>query len=169
MKIFQKKISILEIVFFIVFVIYLIFNIQTPSFFKGVVNTPLGIAFVLLFVLFVFLITNPILGILSLFVAYEFIRRSSMNYGSVPMIKYTPEQTVIDKQMKKMNEYLNNVDFPGVSTISSTPPPLVNPTLEEQMVSKMAPFGVSEKSTYVTTSFHPIMEDTHNASCNVNF
>lgn len=164
MKFFQKKITVLEIVFFVVFVIYLIFNIQTPTFLKGMVDTPLGIVFVLLFVLFVFLIVNPILGILSLFVAYEFIRRSSAIYGSVPMIKYTPEQTVIDKQMKQMNNYLNNVDFPSVSTVDVPKLPPVNPTLEEQIVSKMAPFGISEKSTYVTTSFHPIMENIHNAS-----
>jgi len=79
-----KKITTLEIVVFVLFVIYLVFQVQTPSFLMPYISSPLGIAVVLIITLCVFFYTNPVLGILSLFVAYELIRRSTTLIPTAP-------------------------------------------------------------------------------------
>lgn len=140
-----KKISTLEIFVFIVFVFYLVFQVQTPTFLMPFISSPFGIVFVMVVTLCVFFYTNPILGVLALFVAYEFIRRSTMVAGKVVTVKYTPTQIRKDLDMVAMN-----------------PPKEV--TLEEDVVATMAPLGVSEQAIYMMTSFKPAAENIHNAS-----
>jgi len=140
-----KNITALEIVAFVVFVFYLIFQVQTPTYLIPYISSPLGIAVVLLVTLCVFFYTNPVLGILALFVAYELVRRSTIVTGKVVTVKYTPTQIKKDKEMAAMN-----------------PPRDV--TLEEDVVAKMAPLGVSEPTSYMMTTFKPAAENIHNAS-----
>ena len=140
-----KKISALEILVFILFVIYLVFQIQTPSVLIPFISSPFGITIVLIITLLVFFYTNPILGVLSLFVAYEFIRRSMSVVGKVVTVKYTPTQMKKDMEMVAMN-----------------PPKVV--TLEEDIVSKMAPYGMSEPIKMELSSFKPVAENINNAS-----
>ena len=98
-----KKISTLEIFVFIVFVFYLVFQVQTPTFLMPYISSPFGIVFVLIITLCVFFYTNPVLGVLALFVAYELIRRSTMVSGKVVTVKYTPTQIRKDLDMIAMN------------------------------------------------------------------
>lgn len=140
-----KKISTLEILVFVLFVIYLVFQIQTPSVLIPFISSPFGITIVLIITLLVFFYTNPILGVLSLFVAYEFIRRSMSVVGKVVTVKYTPTQMKKDMEMVAMN-----------------PPKVV--TLEEDIVSKMAPYGMSEPIKMELSSFKPVAENINNAS-----
>lgn len=145
-----KKITTLEIVVFILFVIYLVFQIQTPSFLMPYISSPLGIVFVLIVTLCVFFYTNPVLGILSLFVAYEFIRRSTTLIPTAPgtkvvTVKYTPTQLRKDLEMAAMN-----------------PPKEVS--VEEEVIAQMAPIGVSAPISYMMTGFRPVAEDTQNAA-----
>ena len=140
-----KKISTLEIFVFIVFVFYLVFQVQTPTFLMPYISSPFGIVFVLIITLCVFFYTNPVLGVLALFVAYELIRRSTMVSGKVVTVKYTPTQIRKDLDMIAMN-----------------PPKEV--TLEEDVVASMAPLGISEQAAYMMTSFKPAAENIHNAS-----
>lgn len=145
-----KKITTLEIVVFVLFVIYLVFQVQTPSFLMPYISSPLGIAVVLIITLCVFFYTNPVLGILSLFVAYELIRRSTTLIPTAPgskvvTVKYTPTQLRKDLDMAAMN-----------------PPKEV--TVEEEVISQMAPVGVSAPISYVMTSFKPVAESTNNAA-----
>jgi hypothetical protein len=140
-----KKISTLEILVFVLFVIYLVFQIQTPSVLIPFISSPFGITIVLIITLLVFFFTNPILGVLSLFVAYEFIRRSMSVVGKVVTVKYTPTQMKKDMEMVAMN-----------------PPKVVS--LEEDIVSKMAPYGMSELIKMEPSSFKPVAENINNAS-----
>ena len=140
MKFDLKSISPLEILLFILFVVYIVFSIPTPFFLIPLLDSPLGLAIVIMTTLYLFLYTTPILGILSIFVAYEMLRRSSKVTGSTPILKYTPTQVKKDKYMKEMN------------------PPSHVLTLEEEIVKQMAPIGKSDPSTYIDTSYKPIAD-----------
>ena len=154
---FFKKFGALEIILLIVFVIYLIFNIQTPDILTGYINSPLGIVLILILALSLFFYINPVLGVLGLFVAFELIRRSNVitPIGKVNTIQYTPKQFEKDEEMIKMNS--NSVS--NVNPIINS-----NKTLEEEIVSQMAPLGVSEPAGYFSTSFRPVSENVHNAT-----
>ena len=140
MKFDLKSISPLEILLFILFVVYIVFSIPTPFFLIPLLDSPLGLAIVIMTTLYLFLYTTPILGILSIFVAYEMLRRSSKITGTTPIMKYTPTQVKKDKYMKEMN------------------PPTHILTLEEEIVKQMAPIGKSDPSTYIDTSYKPIAD-----------
>jgi hypothetical protein len=143
-----KSTSPLEIVLFILFVIYLVLPIHMPQSLAPWVDSPLGMITMFVITLYLFLYTNPILGILYIFVAYELIRRSSsaMNgsAGQTTYIQYAPSQRKRDSDLQEMN-------------------PVKSTSLEEDIVEKMAPVGYSDPSTYVNSSFKPIAEDIHSA------
>jgi hypothetical protein len=140
-----KSLSKLEIALLIVFIMYIVLPISTPTFLSGTIDSPLGMLTIFLVTLYLFFYTNPVLAIVYVFVAYELLRRSSMVTGRVAMIQYTPSQAKRDIQMKAMN------------------PPQVD-TLEEQVIQQMAPIGHSDPSTYVMSSYKPVAEDVGSAS-----
>jgi uncharacterized membrane protein (DUF485 family) len=116
---FTKSLSSLEIVTLVIFIIYVVFPFRTPQFLSGTVNTPIGLIIVLVVTLYLFFYTNPILGVVYIFVAYELLRRSSLakrGGNDSYMIKYTPDEATRKSNMIKMN-------------------PPVSHTLEEEIVS----------------------------------
>jgi hypothetical protein len=138
---FLKSISPLEIILFIVFVVYILFPIQTPDSLIPIINSSFGLALILITTLSVFFYTTPILAILAILVAYEIIRRSNVNsVVHKPVMNYTaPTQEKKDDKMMEMN-------------------PIKVETLEEEVVHQMAPVGKSDPSNYIETSYKPIAD-----------
>jgi len=141
-----KTASPLEIALFGLFIIYLVLPIETPAFIAPYVDSPIGMISIFIITLYLFLYTNPILGVLYIFVAFELLRRSMKvgNIGSTSYIQYSPSQYKRESDLKQMN--------PPKST-----------SLEEDVVAKMAPLGHSDSSAYIDDSFKPISENIHNA------
>jgi hypothetical protein len=137
----------LEKVLTVLFIVYLVMMVPTPDWFTPYINSPLGLVLLVILVLYLLFYTTPVLGVLSLFVAYELLRRSSvMPIAKVSIENRTPSQAKKDVQLKKMN--------PHPQTTS----------LEEEVVHKMAPIGVSESSQYVNSEFKPVAPSLIGAS-----
>jgi hypothetical protein len=142
---FTQSLSPLETATLIVFVIYIIFPFKTPFFLAGIINTPIGLLVALVLTLYLFFYTNPILGVVFIFVAYELIRRSSLvkiaasdNY----IIRSSASEAERSFEMKQMN-----------------PSPSV--TLEEDVIAKMAPAQVfNHTDTTLGVGFKPVIEKT---------
>jgi hypothetical protein len=137
-----KKVS--EIIFAIVLIIFLVLPLKIPHFFTMILESSLGMICLLMLSIGLFLYSNPYLAILFMFVIYELLRRSSRSIIYSQNIQYTPTEAKRDDEMRKMNE-------PRVIT------------LEEDMVSKMAPLESNDSSHYIDSTFKPVSEDTHNA------
>jgi len=133
-----KSASPLEIALFVLFVIYIVLPIETPDTIKPFIHSPLGLVGIFIITLYLFLYTNPILGILYIFVAFELIRRSTQagNVGTTSYIQYSPSQQRRDSDLKQMN-------------------PVMAASLEEDVVSKMAPLGHSDPAAFVDSGFKP--------------
>jgi hypothetical protein len=140
-----RSLSKYEATLLVLFIIYLIFDIQPPDMFAAIIDTPLGMVFVLLLTLMNFMKSNVILGVVGLFVAYEVVRRSARVNNRVPMTMYTPSQMNKDIELIQMN-------------------PPQDKTLEEEMVDKMAPVGNSSLITYTMSEYKPVATEIHNAS-----
>lgn len=137
---FLKSVSTLEIILFIVFVVYLVFQIPTPGFLIPVIDSPLGLGIVVVTTIYVFFYTTPILAILSVLVAYELLRRSSVISSteySYPIAPYLPTQHKKDVIIKQMN-------------------PVKKVTLEEEVIQVMAPLGTNDPATFVETSYQTL-------------
>jgi hypothetical protein len=139
------SLSAIEIGILILFVIYLVFDIYPTDSMAKYIDTPIGMGATLIVTLYMFMTFSPILGVISLFVAYEVVRRSARINNRVAMIQYTPTQERKNVELAEMN-------------------PPQSATLEEEMVNSMAPIGKSSMISYQTSEFKPIAEDSHGAS-----
>jgi len=137
---FQFSASPLEVILFVLFVAYLVFQPSTPPVLTPFVDNLFGTIVVISIALYMFLYMHPVLGVLGIFVAYELIRRTSTK--TVAMIQYSPEQPTKDMAMKRMN-------------------PPKERTLEEAMVAKMAPIS---DGGVVVTDYLPVADDVRGAS-----
>jgi len=141
----MKTFSLKEIILFVLFILYVVFEIPTPELIASYVDTPVGMIVVLFLCLYSFMFFHPLLGIVALFVGYELVRRSAKVNNRVPMILYTPTQAKKDAEMAAMQ-------------------PPKEKTLEEEMVEQMAPIGKSSMITYTVSDYKPIADDTHGAT-----
>lgn len=136
----MNSISPLEVVLFVIFILYLVFPVPTPCILKPYINSNIGMAMVIIMTLYLLLYTTPILGILTVFVGYELLRRSGSIKKSrnVSFVKTTPSQQRKDSEMTRMN-----------------PPKQLS--LEEEVINQNAPVGKSVfPDTYIDSLFKPV-------------
>lgn len=138
-----KKEHMGELILVILFIIYLIMGYKTPEPVANFIDTLVGKVTIFLIVIYLFLHTNPILAVLSLFVAFDLMRRSSLATGTQAIIRYTPSEE------KKTSQFTAFNQFPY--------------TLEQEVVSKMAPI-IKTGSTLTPASYKPLLENLHDAS-----
>jgi hypothetical protein len=126
----------------VVFIMYLLLNVQTPKMLAGLIDNLVGNAVVVLVALYVLMNYNPVVGALGLVVAYELIRRSGLYSGTHSIINY------LQPEKLKFNEFADFNNFPV--------------SLEEDVVSKMAPLIVNSDPPY--SEFTPVLDDLHDAA-----
>jgi hypothetical protein len=137
--------SALDYTLIVLFLFFIVFKIEIPEFLAKWIDSPIGMTVIFVFAIYMFFYTNPVLGVLALIVAYELLRRSSKKTGNYGIRQYLPSQQKRDIQLKKMN-------------------PAKTTTLEEEVISKMAPIGVSDPGMDILTTFKPAAEPIHNAT-----
>ena len=138
-----KKQHMGELLLSILFIIYLIMWYKTPDPVANAVDTMVGKIVILMLVVYLFMHSNTILAVLSLFVAFDLIRRSSAVTGIDALRQYEPTEIKKSSQFTALNQ------FPY--------------TLEQEVVKKMAPI-VQGGSSMSKASYSPILEDLHDAS-----
>jgi len=138
-----KKDKMGEHLLMLLFIIYLIMGYKTPESVANAVDTLAGKIVLLVIVIALFLYTNPLLAVLSLFVAFDLIRRSSKTTGLDALQKYQPSEVKRQTQFSAYNQ------FPY--------------TLEQEVVKKMAPI-VHNGSSLTKPSYKPYIENLHDAS-----
>ena len=120
----------------VIFIIYLILGYNTPLPIAKLVDTVPGKIIVIVFAIILFAMSNPILGVVGLFVAFDLIRRSNLATGSYGIQHYLPDEESKMAKISSFNEY-----------------PV---TLEQEMVAKMVPVinknNLSTKSTYTSST-----------------
>ena len=127
---------------FILFVIYIIFNVQTPDPLANIIDSTLG--YVIIIALFAFMAVNlhPLVTLVGIFAIYLLFKRSSIATGSLAMSKFLPTESLKSQHLSAFNQ------FPV--------------TLEEEVVQKMAPLQAGPSMG--PKSFSPILNDLHDAS-----
>jgi hypothetical protein len=97
-------------------------------------------ATVIVMTIYMLLYTTPILGILTVFVTYELLRRSCAGglNRTVSLVKQTPSQPKKDKEMARMN-------------------PAKVLSLEEEIINKNSPIGKGGfAEAYIESIFKPV-------------
>ena len=137
---FSRGLSKIEIALFVIFIVYLAYPFQTPRYIAPMIGNPLGLMIMFVVVVFLFFYTNPLLGVLYIFVAYELIRRSALMTNTPTIIKNTPSEMKRTHDMVKMN-------------------PAKERTLEEEVIANMVPARVAPFEAVVSdSSFQPVAD-----------
>lgn len=125
------------------FIAYSVLDIKTPSFLADLVSSKLGSLVVMLIAFSLFLYVHPIVAILGIVAAYELIKRSMIQNGSSDSFtQYLPS---FDSQCPDLNAFNQFA-----------------PTLEQEMVNKMAPLVGPQASPNAT--FKPNVDGDHDAA-----
>ena len=120
-----------EMVLLVVLVIYIMFDIQTPTLMAEYADTVYGNIIIVILALTLFLSTHPVIGILGLFAAYELVQRSKHNASgpssfSALIHQVAPGETYRAKYMEttqvSYNNDLENALVAQVPMLSSQPP-----------------------------------------------
>ena len=138
-----KKEHMGQLLLAIIFIIYLIMGYKTPEPVANVVDTVIGKVVLFIVVITMFTHGNPILAVLSLFVAFDLIRRSSVATGIDALHKYLPTEH------KKFSQFTAFNQFPY--------------TLEQEVVKKMAPI-IQSGSSLTKATYMPLLENLYDAS-----
>lgn len=143
-----KSITPLELLLFIVFVVYIVLPIQTPDIMVDYVDTPLGYLTMFVITVYLFNYTTPLLGILYIFVAYELITRTAKARRSpnVDVVSYE------SSAQKKKDVILAQLNPPAAET------------LEEEIVAKMGPTTTISDEIPNADSFQPNLQSMPGAS-----
>ena len=141
-QLFEKK-HLKDMMLVLVFSIYLIMGYPTPEPVATVVDTLLGKLVIMIVVVSLFVYANPVVAVLSLLVAFDLMRRSSMSTGIDALSRYAPTER------KKMSQFTAFNQFPY--------------TLEQEVVKKMAPI-LKGGYTMSKATYKPTLEQQHNAS-----
>lgn len=138
-----KKENMGELTLVILFIIYLIMGYKTPEPIASMIDSIIGKIVILIIVIYMFMNTNPILAVLSLFVAFDLIRRSSLATGIDALQRFSPTEE------KKASQFTAFNQFPY--------------TLEQEVVKKMAPI-VQTGSSLNKPSYKPLLDNLYDAS-----
>ena len=155
-----KRLTTVEIVVAVIFILYIVLPIQTPSAMVPVIHSNLGLIVIFMIVLYLFIFGNPILAVLYLGVAYLLMRRqpAASSVGRAPL----------SKTMSKSDKppTVPNIPIPENSHMPKTPvtqQPARGRTLEEDVVANMAPVG-RNSGIVNTSSFKPVASNTSGAA-----
>lgn len=137
-----EKRNMSQLVLVILFIIYLLMGFKTPDSIATMIDSTVGKIAVAMFALLLFAYSNPILGVLGIFVAYQLVRGASIKTGMAALEEYYPTEE------KKWSPFTPAHQFPY--------------TLEQEMVKKMAPQKFN--TNYVKATYKPTLEDTYDAA-----
>ena len=140
---FKKK-NMGELLLGILFIVYLIMGYKPPAALANVIDSTYGKVIVVLVALILFANSNPILGVLGFFIAYNLISKSEIVTGTYGLNNYMPTE---EKKYSSLTMYNQ---FPY--------------TLEQEVVKKMAPLNKADTSGSNTYSFNPVLDDLHDAA-----
>jgi hypothetical protein len=124
------------------FLIYIIFQVQTPHSLALLIDNFYGTIVIIFLALSLFAAVNPIIAVLGLVAAVELLRRSKMSTGTGELTKQLPAENQRTFDMMAENQF-----------------PM---TLEEEMVAKRAP--LVDGTVSGSASYKPVLEDDNNAT-----
>jgi predicted membrane protein len=179
-----KKFSVPEILLLIFFIIYILFPIGTPQSLKYAIHSPIGMIFIFAISVSLFVYTNPTLGIMSIFVAYELLRRSAIgknNYNTPDVKSFGKQSNQVEQnpiQFDQLYQQQHVTDsFSDINILDShsplsipverseeSPHSFAFQTLEEEVIQQRAPVGHSDPLKLVDSSFLPVASDVKQAS-----
>ena len=145
-----KKLGVFDIILLALFVIYVVFPVPTPQWLVPSIDSPIGMLVMFAVAVSLFVYRSPILGVLFIFVAYELLRRNHYIPPASPIVAET-QYSANRVPQKIPNQAEKNAELRSLNTPMSA-------SLEEEIVAKESPIGVSQLPTGLETTFSPVSD-----------
>jgi len=169
----------MEIILFALVIIYLVTPVRTPYFISDMVDSPLGMILIFFTIVYLFIYSHIVLGVLFILVAGKLVHSSERRPVGGAKIQYTPNHDwyrVYDDNLirpipdtsgdvgsdKRYIQYGfdNQLKLSQDSVRQSW---RENDSLETDIVSQRAPLQPLSND-YLDTRFKPVMDNIHNAT-----
>ena len=148
-----KKTKPAEILVLVIFILYLVLPVTTPSKLSPYIESPLGLLLLLCIAIGLFVYSHPVLGVLFIFVAYTLLRRSASVRNSPHYVRHTKETSEkLSDAQKQVTEATPPQEEPRTVDITVKE----DVTLEEQIVQERAPIGRSDPVQFLQSSYKPV-------------
>ena len=148
-----KKTKPAEILVLVIFILYLVLPVTTPSKLSPYIESPLGLLLLLCITIGLFVYSHPVLGVLFIFVAYTLLRRSASVRNSSHYVRHTKETSEkLSDAQKQVTEATPPQEEPRTVDITVKE----DVTLEEQIVQERAPIGRSDPVQFLQSSYKPV-------------
>jgi hypothetical protein len=148
-----------QLILGVIFVFYILLNIQTPDVLAGPIDTVFGKVLVVAVAAVIFMKTNPVIGVLGFVVAYQLIKTASVTTGTYALKHYMPSETSKLRELQTFNEEKVTVQ-PEQNTMEAVTN--VNGSLEAEMVEMMAPLVMHGGDSGL--DYKPILDGQHSAA-----
>lgn len=147
-----------QLILGIIFVLYILLNVQTPEFIAPALENIFGKVLVVAIAAIIFAKTNPVIGVLGFVVAYQLIKTASITTGTYGMKHFLPSETSKMDEMKSFNSepVVTSATAVTASTIAAAG------SLEAEMVEKMAPLVMYGGDSNL--DYKPILDGQHSAA-----
>jgi hypothetical protein len=143
-----KNFGAFDIILLALFVIYIVFPVPTPQWLVPAIDSPIGMLIIFAATVSLFVYRSPILGVLFILVAYELLRRNHHELPSSSIVLDT--QYLANRVPQKLpSQQEKNNDLQVMNSHSTN-------TLEEEIIEKQTPIGVSNLPVMTSTTFHPV-------------
>jgi hypothetical protein len=142
-----KKFGVFDIILLALFVIYVVFPVPTPQWLVPFIDSPFGMVLIFAVAVSLFVYRSPILGVLFILVAYELLRRNHYVPPASPIVSDTKYSA------NRVPQKIPSQEDKNVELRAMNPPQLK--TLEEEVIAKESPVGVSQIPIGIDTGFHP--------------
>ena len=153
-----------QLILGIIFVLYILLNVQTPAFLAGSIDTIFGKVIVVAIAAVIFMKTNPVIGVLGLVVAYQMIKTASVTTGTYGLRHYLPSE---NSKMQEMQSFNTEIVAPVQEHQQQAQPEMhaitnVGGDLEVQTVSQMAPLVINDSDSGL--NYSPVLDSQHSAA-----
>ncbi len=148
-----KKTKPAEILVLVIFILYLVLPVTTPSKLSPFIESPLGLLLLFCIAIGLFVHSHPVLGVLFIFVAYTLLRRSASVRNSSHYVRHTKETSEkLSDAQKQVTEATPPHEEPRTVGVKVNE----DVTLEEQIVQERAPIGRSDPVQFLQSSYKPV-------------
>lgn len=160
-----------QLILGVIFVFYILLNIQTPAVLAGPIDNLFGKVLVVAVAAVIFMKTNPVIGVLGFVVAYQLIKTASVTTGTYAMRHYLPSENSKLREMQTFNaeqvqaqpeqesaQQLAQQHMQGEMQAVSN----IDGALETEMVARMAPLVSSGGDSGL--NYSPVLDNQHSAA-----
>jgi len=92
-----------QLILGIIFVFYILLNVQTPYVLAGPIDNLFGKVLVIAVAIVIFMKTNPVIGVLGFVVAYQLIKTASITSGNYAKKHYLSSESSKLREMQSFN------------------------------------------------------------------